>query len=122
MGFGRKRSWKGERRDDNRKGKSRPKLVLIGVIILAIGILLILYVADVRNFDYVTMIGGISILVGTMLSLFSMGRRNQIRLVKIIDAIRRIFRESCQCCKCNNCGKNHNHWTHDDDDTRRRHY
>lgn len=21
--------------------------------------------------------------------------------------------DDCNCCKCNNCGLNHNHWTHD---------
>ncbi len=121
MGFGRSRrhDWG---RNDEREGKSRPKLALVGSIVLAIGILLIVYVADIRNLDIFTTIGFVAVLAGTLMLLLSLSKKNQIRLAKGIDRIRKAFRDSCQCCKCQNCGKNHNHWTHDDDDTRRRHY
>lgn len=118
MDYKRRRHWQGK---NNRKGRARPKLALAGAILLAVGILLIFYVADVRNFDSITGIGGICILAGTLMLIFSMSRRNQKRFVKGIDTAREAFKDQCQCCKCQNCGRNHNHWTHDDDDTRRRH-
>lgn len=120
MGFRRRNnSW---RKHNERKDRARPKLALIGAITLTIGILLIFYVADVRNFDYATMIGGVSILAGTLMLLLSLSKRNQIRLAKGMDKVGEAFKDQCQCCKCQNCGRNHNHWTHDDSDTRRRHY
>lgn len=121
MGYGRRRNWKGDRRDD-RHGRARPKLAITGAIVLVIGILLIFYVADVKQFDYATMIGGLFLVVGTMMLLLSMSKRKQGQFVKGMDVARGIFKESCQCCKCQNCGRSHNHWTHDDHDERRRHY
>lgn len=121
MGF---RRYKNHNRgpNDNKRGRARPKLALAGAIVLAIGILIIFYVADVRNFDTASMIGAIFVPAGVLMLLLSMSKRNQIRFVRVIDSIRKAFRDNCQCCKCQNCGRNHNHWVHDDNDTRRRHY
>lgn len=120
MGFGRSRrhEW---RRNDGRGGQSRPKLALVGAIVLAVGILVIMYGTNVRNLD-TSVTGAFIVMVGTMMLLFSLSKRNQFRLAKGIERTKKAFRDSCQCCKCQNCGRNHNHWTHDDDDDRRRHY
>lgn len=124
VGFGKRRN-RG-RRDDG-TGRSRPKLAIIGAISLAIGILLIhyygipLFISN-RSADNPFLMGGvIGILGGVLMLLFSLSKRNQIRLAKGIEETRKTFADNCQCCKCQNCGRNHNHWVHDDDD-RRRHY
>ena len=54
----------------------------------------------------------ISLMVGTMMILFSLSKRNQIRVSKGMDATRKTFEYDCMCCKCQNCDRNHNHWTH----------
>ena len=93
-------------------GGARPKLALVGAIVLASGILLIMYGANIRNWD----VGGWGfpiVMAGTMMLLFSLSRRNQIRLSKGLGKTANVFKDQCQCCKCQNCGRNHNHWTHD---------
>jgi uncharacterized membrane protein HdeD (DUF308 family) len=110
MGYGRRRSWK---RHDGRKGRARPKLAIIGAISLATGILLINFVADVRSSDPASWIGVITLIAGVFMLLFSMSKRNQLRFARGIDTVKEMFKAPCQCCKCQNCGRNHNHWTHD---------
>lgn len=119
MGYDRRR-WKDRRNNDGR-GRARPKLAIVGAILLAIGILFILYFGNLRNYDLMVF-GGLGIVPGMVLLFLSLSKRNQVRVGKGMDAVSKAFRDSCQCCKCQNCGRNHNHWVHDDNDTRRRHY
>ena len=115
MGFGRRsrrRNWKKERRDDGREGRSRPKLALVGGIILTIGIFVVMYGTNIRNLD-IGVGGGFAVMAGTLMLLFSLSKRNQIRFAKGIERTKKVFEDPCQCCKCTNCGRNHNHWTHD---------
>ena len=105
---------------NKRKGGSRPKLAIIGAISLAIGILLIHYVgvptiySEGKFDDNPALIAGFfGVVGGVLMLLFSLSKRNQIRVGKGMDVARKIFEDDCQCCKCQNCGQNHNHWTHD---------
>jgi hypothetical protein len=98
---------------DGKRGKARPKLALAGAVVLAMGIFLIYFVVDVRNFDPASQIGFAATIAGGLMLLFSMIRRNQLRVAKGMDVVRDVFKDQCQCCKCQNCGRNHNHWTHD---------
>jgi UDP-N-acetylmuramyl pentapeptide phosphotransferase/UDP-N-acetylglucosamine-1-phosphate transferase len=111
MGFGRSRR-RNLGRDDERKGKARPKLALAGGIVLAIGILLSMYGVNTRNL-YIVVGCGLTVTAGILMLLFSLSKRNQIRFVRGIDRTAEAFKEPCHCCKCTNCDRNHNHWTHD---------
>lgn len=121
MGF-KRRNWKNrDIRDNNykQKGRARPKLTLIGVISLVAGILLVHYYGaplaySSKNLDnpYLA-IGMVGIIAGVLMILFSLSKRNQTRVSKGMNAVGKAFEEKCQCCKCQNCGSNHNHWTHD---------
>lgn len=114
MGYGRPRkNWKSDRRNDGRRGRARPRLALAGAATLATGILLIFYVADVRSFDHATLIGVLAVFAGAIMLPLSLNRKNQKRFVKGMDMAGDLFKERCQCCKCQNCGRDHNHWTHD---------
>lgn len=57
--------------------------------------------------------GMIGVVGGMVMLLFSLSKKNQIRVSNGIDATRKAFEDDCQCCKCQNCGRDHNHWTHD---------
>ncbi|GEM_PF-3109915 len=107
MGFGRrsrKHNWERERRDNRRKGKSPPKLILVGAIVLLITSLLALYGMKTGNSDIgITGIAGT--IVGLVILFFSLSKRKRKFIANVLDP--------CQCCKCTNCGRNHNHWTHD---------
>ena len=97
---------------NERKGKARPKITLVGAIILAIGILVVMSGGNVMNFNI--MMGGMfTVTVGTVMLLLSLSRRNQVKFVKGMNRVKETFKDDCQCCKCQNCGRNHNHWTHD---------
>ena len=118
MGFGKR--YRDNRNYNNKKGKARPKLAIVGAISLAIGILLIHYVGvptlySEGKFDDnpALIVGSLGVVGGVLMLLFSLSKRNQIRVTKGIDATRKVFEDDCQCCKCTNCGANHNHWTHD---------
>lgn len=117
MRFGRRspRNWGRERRDDEndkRKGKARPKLALVGGIVFAVGVSLVMYGVNIRNLN-IMIGGGFVVGIGTLMMLFSLSKRNQIRVAKGMERTAEAFKDSCQCCKCTNCGRNHNHWTHD---------
>ena len=117
MGFGRRRNWERGRRDDRKEGKARPKLAFAGAIVLAIGILFIFYGGNIVDFDTKMSVGAVTIPAGIIMLLLSMSKRNQIRFAKGMEKgmekTKKAFETPCQCCKCTNCGRNHNHWTHD---------
>lgn len=112
MRFGRKRNNRRYEEKSRRTGQSRPKLALVGAIVLTIGILLVMYGTNIRNLD-IMMGGGFVVMVSVILLLLSLSKRNQIRFAKGMKATSDAFKEPCHCCKCTNCGRNHNHWTHD---------
>ncbi len=127
MGFGRRKK---DYSSNNYKpkGSARPKLAIAGAISLVVGALLIHYygvplLMSNRTADNPLLIAGmIGVLVGALMLFFSLSKRNQRRFAKGIDDTRKAFADSCQCCKCQNCGRSHNHWVHDDNDTKRRHF
>ena len=80
MGFGRRRDWE---RNKGREGKSRPKLVLVGGIVLTIGILILFY-GNIRDL-YIALGGVIAVIIGTLILLFSLSKRNKIRFERVID-------------------------------------
>lgn len=93
-------------------GRARPKLALAGAIVLAAGILLINYFVGIRNMDY-AMGSAFLVTAGVVMLFFSLKKGHQIRLSRGMDRAAKAFKDPCQCCKCQNCGRNHNHWTHD---------
>lgn len=119
MGFGKRRNWKNRDGNYKQKGRARPKLTLIGIILLVIGSLLVYYVGiplaqSSRNMDNPYLAAGMAGMVaGMLMILFSLSKRNQNRVSKGMSVVGKAFEEKCQCCKCQNCGRNHNHWTHD---------
>jgi hypothetical protein len=126
MRFGKRRNWKRHDNRDNNyktKGGARPKLAIVGAITLVIGALLVHYYGvplaySNRNLDNPYLIGGfICVIAGTLMLLFSLSKRNQKRVSRgmdgVVDGFQKMTRERCQCCKCQNCGRSHNHWTHD---------
>ena len=80
MGFGRRRDWE---RNKRREGKSSPKLVLVGGIVLAIGILILFY-GNIRDL-YIALGGVIAVIIGTLILLSSLSKRNKIRFERVID-------------------------------------
>ena len=66
-----------------REGKSRPKLVLVGGIVLTIGILILFY-GNIRDL-YIALGGVIAVIIGTLILLFSLSKRNKIRFERVID-------------------------------------
>jgi len=58
-------------------------------------------------------VGFLGVVGGTLMLLFSLSKRNQIKVANGIESGKKVFEDDCQCCKCTNCGSNHNHWTHD---------
>ena len=79
MRFGRRRNWE---RNNRREGKSSPKLVGEGIV-LAIGILILFYgnVGDL----YIAWVGVIAVIIGTLMLLSSLSKRNKIRFERVID-------------------------------------
>ena len=110
MGFGSSRRHNFDL--DGKKGKASPKLALAGAIVLAIGILLINYWVGIRNIDY-AMWSIFLVTAGVVMLLLSMNRRQKRAYAKGVEHLRKAFEDDCQCCKCQNCGRSHNHWTHD---------
>ena len=110
MGFGRRRDWK--KSQDNRdngyrkKRKLKTQIRLLGVIVVLIGFIVSLY--DSKNNDLATHQQYFLISIGLIIIGMAM-----ILQRKLLDGLKNMTKERCQCCKCTNCGSNHNHWTHD---------
>lgn len=96
------------------KGKARPKLALIGALLLAGSFLVMMFGNKPINWN-VTIGALLVCITGTLMLLFSMSKRDQIRFVRTLDKIEKgikvITKDECQCCGHQNCGSNHNHWT-----------
>ena len=122
MVFGRRNK---RREDYGTKGKARPKLALVGAIFITPAILFFIFVNGPVDWEILIPVI-ISGMIGTVMLLSSMSRRNQSRFSKGLDTIGRGInsglKDQCNCCKCTNCDRYHNHWTHDDRDTSRRHF
>lgn len=107
MEFGR-RNKKRNNRDDGyrKKRKLKTTIRLFGVIVLIIGFMIALY--DLKNPDLAT---------HQQYFLFSIGfiviGMAMILQRRLLVGLKNMAKERCQCCKCTNCGRNHNHWTHD---------
>ena len=123
MGFKKRRNNRYNNRNNNyrkRKGNARPKLAIVGAVSLVIGILLVHYVgvptiySEGKFDDNPALIAGfLGIVGGVLMLLFSLSKRKQGQLASGMEAVGKAFEDYCQCCKCQNCGQNHNHWTHD---------
>ena len=110
----------------------RFKMRVGGLISLVVGFILIQYMAvpairTGNTVESIALLAGIILLIaGPIILLLSLNKRNQQKVGKGLDllggAIREAAKSNCMCCKCTNCDRYHNHWTHDDDDDRRRHY
>ncbi|RDJ31124.1 MAG: hypothetical protein DWQ18_03940 [Crenarchaeota archaeon] len=111
MGYGRKPRRHSNR--DYRKGRAKPKLAVIGAIVLGIGILVMLYGSSFVDFEKRMLIGVATIPTGVIMLLLSMRKKDQIRFAKGMERASDVFKDDCQCCKCQNCGRDHNHWVHD---------
>jgi len=119
VGFKRRRNNR-HNRYNKRKGGSRPKLAIAGAIALVIGILLTHYVGvptiynEGKFDDNPALIAGfLGIVGGVIMLLLSLSKRNQKRVASGMEVVGKAFEDDCQCCKCTNCGRDHNHWTHD---------
>ena len=131
---------KPERKYDNerkRKHNRSLKMKIGGIILSIVGILLLHYIGipglltngihNVSMIESIVLVAGFFLIIGGLLMLFlSLNKGNQIKLADgldksgkgIVGILGDIFKERCLCCDCQNCGKNHNHWTHRDDDDR----
>ena len=107
MGFGR-RNKKRNNRDDGyrKKRKLKTTIRLCGVIVVMIGFIIALY--DLKNPDSAAHQQYFLISIGLIVIGMAM-----ILQRKLADGLKNMSKERCQCCKCTNCGRNHNHWTHD---------
>jgi len=96
------------------KGKARPKLALVGALLLVGSISVMMFANKPINWN-VTIGALLVVIAGTLMLLFSMSKRDQIRFVRGLDKIEKgvklMTKEDCQCCGHQNCGSNHNHWT-----------
>ena len=103
MGFGR-RNEKRNNRDNGyrKKRKLKTTIRLVGIIVVIIGFMVSLY--DLKNPNSASHQQYFLISIG--LIVIGMAMILQENLIKI-------FKTPCQCCRCQNCGRNHNHWTHD---------
>jgi hypothetical protein len=103
MGFSR-RNKKRYPRDDGyrKKRKLKTTIRLVGMIVVIIGFLVGLY--DLKNQDSPAHQQYFLISIGLIV----------IGMAMILQGgLKKIFKTPCQCCKCTNCGRDHNHWTHD---------
>ena len=90
----------------------KTKIRIVGIIVILVSFL-VLHYDDSTKPNLATHQKYFLIFVGLFL----------IGLVMLFQkGLLKAFKPRCQCCKCQNCYRNHNHWTHDDNDTRRSHY
>ena len=94
---------------NNRKRKKMsPKTIvrIIGAIVLMVGFLFGIKIEQgSADFQENLLIFFGLIIVGFVMIV-------QLRGLKILGT------PNCQCCDCQNCGRDHNHWTHRDGDDR----
>lgn len=115
MGFGkRKRNYKNN--NHKKKMNFKTKIRIIGVILMALAFV-VAYVDDNTKRDLPTHQTYFVIMIVLIISGMAM-----ILQKKLWIALKNLNKSVCKCCKCQNCGQNHNHWVHDDNDTRRLHY
>lgn len=110
MGFGRrKRDYKNNQY--KKKTKLKTKIQYVGIILVIIGFAISIY--DLKYPTPQTLPYVIGLIV---IGMIMIGQK------KLLNGLKNMAKESCNCCMCTNCGRNHNHWTHDTSDTRRSHY
>lgn len=96
---------------------------MIGVFVLCIGYFSIGYFSigySVENRlieEPIFLVGGVVGIGGVMgiggvLILTSFSKNTQRKIFHGLEFIKKMFEDDCQCCKCQNCGLNHNHYTH----------
>ena len=118
MGFGKGKRWKNNHRDNTYRKKMgiKTKIRLAGVAVVIVGFMIALYDDSKKP----------ELAVHQQLFLISIGMiiigMAMVLQRKLLEGLKNASKPRCNCCKCTNCGRGHNHWTHDDDDARRRHY
>lgn len=111
MGFGRNRRWKNNKNNPyKKKMKLKAKVMLLGVIFVMAGFLVGIYADSEKNLNRANHQQYFAISIGLII----------IGMAMILQ--KKLLEKRCNCCKCTNCDRGHDHWTHDDSDTRRRHY
>ncbi|MBS3925132.1 MAG: hypothetical protein KGZ34_00340 [Nitrosarchaeum sp.] len=111
MGFGRRKRSHNKNNQYKKKIKLKTKIQFVGIILVAIGFIISLYDLKYPNSQTLPVVIGL-IVIGMAMILQK----------KLWDGLKNMAKEHCNCCMCTNCGRNHNHWTHDSNDTRRSHY
>ena len=107
MGFGRRNKKRNNKDNEYRKKrKLKTTIRLFGVIVVMIGFMIALY--DLKNPDSASHQQYFLISIGLIVIGMAM-----ILQRKFVEGLKNMGKERCQCCKCTNCGRNHNHWTHD---------
>ena len=107
MRFGR-RNKKRHYSDDGYRKKIKLKTTvrLVGVLFVMIGFLVSFY--DLKNpnsaFHQQYFLITIGFIVIGMIMILQK---------KVLEGLKNMGKETCHCCKCTNCGRDHNHWTHD---------
>lgn len=111
MGFGRRKRNYNKNNQYKKKIKLKTKIQCVGIILVAIGFIISLYDLKYPTPQTLPIVIGL-IVIGMIM----IGQK------KLLDGLKNMAKEPCNCCMCTNCGRNHNHWTHDSNDTRRSHY
>ena len=94
----------------------KTKIRVAGVILMALAFV-VAYIDDNTKRDLSTHQTYFAVMTVMIIAGMAM-----ILQRKLLIGLKNMSKSNCQCCKCQNCGRNHNHWVHDDDDTRRLHY
>lgn len=118
MRFDKNRRWKNNKNNPYKKKiKLKTKIMLVGVIFVVAGFLVGIYDDSEKNRSLASHQQYFVISIGLIIAGMAM-----ILQKKLLVGLKDLTKEHCNCCKCTNCDRGHNHWTHDDDDTRRKHY
>lgn len=116
MGFGRRKKDYNRNNHYKKKMNFKTKIRIVGVIVMALAFV-VAYVDDNTKRDLATHQKYFAIMIIMIIAGMAM-----ILQRKLLIGLKNISKPNCQCCKCQNCGRNHNHWVHDDNDNRRLHY
>jgi len=106
MGYGRRKKNYNQNNGPRKKISIKTKIRIVGVIILMTGFLFGTKIEQ-GSVDFQQ---NLLIFFGLMI----------VGVVMIIQlkGLKNLATPNCQCCDCQNCGRNHNHWTHREGDDR----
>jgi len=115
MGFGRRK--RGHKNSNYKKKMNLQTKIRIADVIVMDLAFVVAYVDDGTKRDLATHKTYFTIMMVMIIAGATM-----ILQRKLLVGLNNMSKPNSECRKCQNCGRNHNHWVHDDNDSRRLRY